>query len=186
MTGRRQLLYISPIVPALGGNGLAMRAGMMLEALAADHDVWLLVVPVAGGDGGPPPDAIKNWCAGFASLRLDDGAGRLAYASGPLDVRESTLRGSPTEPRSGSRSAASATSSASSRGGSTGAAPMRPLLARFATPAWRACSRARRGGSPIPSRRRRRCARRSTAVAAARRRETGWLRTSRGTGQQPG
>src|SRR5262249_57556231 len=66
--------YVSPIMPALGGNGLAMRAGMMLEALAADHDVWLLVVPVAGGDGGRPPRAIRDWCAGPASLRLDDGA----------------------------------------------------------------------------------------------------------------
>jgi glycosyltransferase involved in cell wall biosynthesis len=35
-------------VPAEGGNGLAMRAGLFLEALARDHDVSLLVVPVAG------------------------------------------------------------------------------------------------------------------------------------------
>ena len=70
MSARRRLLYISPIMPALGGNGLAMRGGMMLEALAADCDVWLLVIPVAGSVGGLPPP-IARWCAGFRSLPLD-------------------------------------------------------------------------------------------------------------------
>jgi glycosyltransferase involved in cell wall biosynthesis len=32
-------------MPATGGNGLAMRAGMVLEALAHHYAVWLLVVP---------------------------------------------------------------------------------------------------------------------------------------------
>ena len=45
---RPNLLFISPIMPAPAGNGLAMRAGIMLEALAVDHDVHLLVIPVAG------------------------------------------------------------------------------------------------------------------------------------------
>jgi hypothetical protein len=39
---------VVPIVPALGGNGLAMRAGMVLEALAGAFDVDLVVVPVSG------------------------------------------------------------------------------------------------------------------------------------------
>jgi len=46
MTGRA--LLVTPVVPARGGNGLAMRAGVCLEALARDHEVSLLVVPVAG------------------------------------------------------------------------------------------------------------------------------------------
>ena len=46
VAARPDLLFIAPTVPALTGNGLAMRAGVMLEALAADHDVHLLVVPV--------------------------------------------------------------------------------------------------------------------------------------------
>jgi glycosyltransferase involved in cell wall biosynthesis len=46
---RRPLLFIAPTVPSDSGNGLAMRAGLFLEALAADHDVYQLVVPVAGG-----------------------------------------------------------------------------------------------------------------------------------------
>ncbi|MBS0321898.1 MAG: glycosyltransferase [Proteobacteria bacterium] len=45
---RRSLLYVAPIMPAARGNGLAMRAALFLRALARDHDVTLLVVPVAG------------------------------------------------------------------------------------------------------------------------------------------
>ena len=48
MTRRPSLLFIAPTLPAEEGNGLAMRAGVFLEALAADHDVSLLVVPVTG------------------------------------------------------------------------------------------------------------------------------------------
>ena len=39
---------MAPLTPADGGNGLAMRAGFFLDALARDHDVSLLIVPVAG------------------------------------------------------------------------------------------------------------------------------------------
>jgi glycosyltransferase involved in cell wall biosynthesis len=52
VTGRPRLLFVTPALPAEGGNGLAMRAGLFLEALAADHEVHLLVVPVSG----PPAD----------------------------------------------------------------------------------------------------------------------------------
>jgi glycosyltransferase involved in cell wall biosynthesis len=43
------LLFVAPILPAATGNGLAMRAGVFLDALAQDYAVTLLVVPVAGG-----------------------------------------------------------------------------------------------------------------------------------------
>jgi len=43
------LLFVAPILPAASGNGLAMRAGVFLDALARDFAVTLLVVPVAGG-----------------------------------------------------------------------------------------------------------------------------------------
>jgi len=43
------LLFVVPLLPAESGNGLAMRAGMFLDALAHDFTVTLLVVPVAGG-----------------------------------------------------------------------------------------------------------------------------------------
>ena len=43
---RPRLLYITPVIPALTGNGLAMRAGAVLEALAHRHEVHLLVTPL--------------------------------------------------------------------------------------------------------------------------------------------
>jgi polysaccharide biosynthesis protein PslH len=45
----RALLLLAPVMPAATGNGLAMRAGAQLVALAADYDVSVVVVPVAGG-----------------------------------------------------------------------------------------------------------------------------------------
>jgi polysaccharide biosynthesis protein PslH len=60
--GRPALLFLSPLMPAVGGNGLAMRAGATLEALAADYDVHLLVIPLVGA-AEPPGPAVRNWCA---------------------------------------------------------------------------------------------------------------------------
>jgi polysaccharide biosynthesis protein PslH len=60
--GKPAVLFLSPIMPAVGGNGLAMRAGATLEALAADYTVHLLVIPVAGS-AVPAADAVRRWCA---------------------------------------------------------------------------------------------------------------------------
>src|SRR5262245_35026062 len=43
-----RVLFVAPATPAESGNGLAMRAGLFLDALARDCDVSLLVIPVAG------------------------------------------------------------------------------------------------------------------------------------------
>jgi glycosyltransferase involved in cell wall biosynthesis len=48
---RPSALFVSPTWPSDTGNGLSMRAGVFLEALAADHDVHLLVVPAIPGAG---------------------------------------------------------------------------------------------------------------------------------------
>ncbi|MDE8349637.1 MAG: glycosyltransferase family 4 protein [Acidocella sp.] len=49
-TGERpKLLFIAPLLPAAGGNGLAMRLGQFLAAYAKDFDIDLAVVPLAGG-----------------------------------------------------------------------------------------------------------------------------------------
>ncbi len=40
------LLYVTPVIPALTGNGLAMRAGAVLEALCAVYRVSVLVTPI--------------------------------------------------------------------------------------------------------------------------------------------
>lgn len=66
--GRRRLLFLSPIAPAFGGNGLAMRAGVLLEALASSADVSLLVIPVAGAPEAAP--ALAARCAATATLSL--------------------------------------------------------------------------------------------------------------------
>jgi polysaccharide biosynthesis protein PslH len=56
------LLFLSPLIPAEGGNGLAMRAGATLEALAARYEVHLLVIPLAGGAASTPA-CVRDWCA---------------------------------------------------------------------------------------------------------------------------
>ncbi len=63
-------LLVSPILPASGGNGLALRAGVFLEALAADHEVTLLLVPLAGG-GGEIADFVRQRTARVALLSLE-------------------------------------------------------------------------------------------------------------------
>ena len=54
------VVLVVPVVPALGGNGLAMRAGMVLEALAQRCEVELVVVPVSG------PLAETDWARTLA------------------------------------------------------------------------------------------------------------------------
>src|SRR5262245_59167806 len=61
---RRRALLISPVMPAQTGNGLAMRAGVTLEALAAHHDVTLLVLPIAGP---ADPSRVPRWAARHAT-----------------------------------------------------------------------------------------------------------------------
>ena len=48
MPGRPRALFIAPAMPALSGNGLAMRLGMFLEGLAAVAAVELVVLPIVG------------------------------------------------------------------------------------------------------------------------------------------
>ena len=72
---RPNLLFISPIMPAPAGNGLAMRAGIMLEALAADYDVHVLVIPVVGASPGRGSERwASRWCA---RLAVHDVSGRV-------------------------------------------------------------------------------------------------------------
>jgi ABC-type antimicrobial peptide transport system permease subunit len=50
MTQKPSLLFLAPLMPAPTGNGLAMRAGLILEALARNFSVHLLVVPLFGAE----------------------------------------------------------------------------------------------------------------------------------------
>ena len=56
------LLYITPVIPGLTGNGLAMRAGAVLEALATRYRVSLLVVPLYASFDRQVPDALRQLC----------------------------------------------------------------------------------------------------------------------------
>jgi hypothetical protein len=60
-----ELLYISPVIPAVTGNGLAMRAGMVLEGLAARHSVSLLVNRMYPPNG-PVPEFFVRMCSRVA------------------------------------------------------------------------------------------------------------------------
>ncbi|MGJ4858361.1 glycosyltransferase family 4 protein [Labrys sp. La1] len=51
---RRRAVFVSPIMPDRTGNGLAMRMGLFLEALARMASVELIVVPAAGGTSVAP------------------------------------------------------------------------------------------------------------------------------------
>ena len=69
---RPSLLFVSPTPPALGGNGLAMRMGVFLEAYARHFDVTLVVVPLAGqaAEDAPSP-FIQRHAARYIVLPMD-------------------------------------------------------------------------------------------------------------------
>ena len=62
MATQPRLLYISPVIPALTGNGLAMRAGTVLEALADRHEVHLLVFPLYASVTPQIPEPLEKLC----------------------------------------------------------------------------------------------------------------------------
>lgn len=62
MSSKPELLYLSPVVPALDGNGLAMRAGMVLEALAEHYSISLLVVSLYPPFAARVPAAFERLC----------------------------------------------------------------------------------------------------------------------------
>src|SRR5262245_6181772 len=57
-------------MPAAGGNGLAMRAGLLLEGLARAGPVRVLVAPVFG-DPGPPTPLAGRLAASIEVLAVD-------------------------------------------------------------------------------------------------------------------
>ena len=63
-------LFLTPVMPAAGGNGLAMRAGLLLEGLAGAGPVRVLVAPVFG-DPGPPTPLAGRLAASIEVLPLD-------------------------------------------------------------------------------------------------------------------
>jgi polysaccharide biosynthesis protein PslH len=72
MSNRPSLLFVSPTLPALGGNGLAMRMGVFLEAYARRFDVTLVIVPLTGQAAGDAPSPfIQRHAARTIVLPID-------------------------------------------------------------------------------------------------------------------
>src|SRR5262245_7581928 len=74
----RKLLYIVPMIPSFTGNGGAMRAGMVLRALAARHQVTLLVVelyPNLSLESGFPK-ALESYCGQIVRVSRDSAVPR--------------------------------------------------------------------------------------------------------------
>ena len=63
------LLYLSPIEPAKTGNGLAMRAGIMLEALSVDYNICLLVVSFGLRKDSRSSSFVQSCCTDFKFVR---------------------------------------------------------------------------------------------------------------------
>lgn len=59
------LLFLSPALPRLTGNGLAMRAGALLEALSQDCEVHLLVIPISSPINETMAPELQARCASF-------------------------------------------------------------------------------------------------------------------------
>jgi glycosyltransferase involved in cell wall biosynthesis len=87
---RGSLLYVVPVMPQTFGNGLAMRAATVLEALGCRFNVHLYVVPVTGGLA-PPSDFARHNTVRIGGLdlakNLDPLYGLIARVSDP-DERE--------------------------------------------------------------------------------------------------
>jgi len=62
VVNKPSLLYVCPVIPAVTGNGLAMRAGMVLEALADSCRVSLLLVPMFGAVDAKMSEHFRRKC----------------------------------------------------------------------------------------------------------------------------
>ena len=65
---RGRLLFVTLAMPATGGNGLAMRAGNLLEALSVKWDVHLLVLAVGGVENVALEPALQPFAAKWREL----------------------------------------------------------------------------------------------------------------------
>lgn len=69
---RGKLLFISPVMPDIGGNGLAMRAGNLVESLGSHWDLHLLVLAVGGVEGRQLCRELEPFVTAWTELPYDD------------------------------------------------------------------------------------------------------------------
>lgn len=67
-----RLLFLSPVVPATSGNGLAMRAGTVLQLLSRHYRISLLVVRLYPPYDAPLPEALAHFCAESVIIPADN------------------------------------------------------------------------------------------------------------------
>ena len=98
MSLRPPLLFLTPVTPAEAGNGLAMRAGLLLEGLALGHEVHVLVAPVFGG-AGDPGALVGRRAASFEVMALDPSPDPVAELKLRLATRAGRARALALEDR---------------------------------------------------------------------------------------
>lgn len=89
--GGPPIVFLTPVLPAAQGNGLAMRAGLFLEGLARRHTVAVVVIPVFGAastDGGFIGARAGSW----VTLELMDPAQAATWPSVLLSTAEGRHR----------------------------------------------------------------------------------------------
>jgi glycosyltransferase involved in cell wall biosynthesis len=86
--GEASLLYVSPVVPALTGNGLAMRAAHVLLALARSYRVSLLVAARYGSPAGRSvPAEIAVHCREVVVISVQEALlSTVDFRNAPFDV----------------------------------------------------------------------------------------------------
>jgi glycosyltransferase involved in cell wall biosynthesis len=68
LSNRPALLYVCPVIPLTTGNGMVMRAGMVLEALSGHYRVSLLAVPRGDLPGHDLPEVLRASCEHVAMI----------------------------------------------------------------------------------------------------------------------
>jgi len=81
VASKPHLLFLTPVTPADTGSGLAMRAGIVVRALADWYRISLLIVPFYDGRPREAPAAIARLCHQTVVLPLDPGGQTPSVAS---------------------------------------------------------------------------------------------------------
>jgi glycosyltransferase involved in cell wall biosynthesis len=95
---RPKALLVVPVLPATGGNGLAMRAGLLLEGLARSCTVHVVVVPVFGRPVGSN-SLVEQSAADWRVLEIDHSADGRADLLARLASKKHRARAQVLHPR---------------------------------------------------------------------------------------
>ncbi|MCB0312658.1 MAG: hypothetical protein KDH84_05245, partial [Calditrichaeota bacterium] len=91
------ILFVTPVFPDITGYGLAMRAGALLEALAAYGAVHVLVIPVYDPGRKVMPEIMRPFCSACSVMpvsRADRAVARMRGAARVIFGKSVNLPGS--------------------------------------------------------------------------------------------